>query len=780
MATKVGSAYYDLGLNDKPFKKGMKSARSDVINFQSYLNSATESSRQLAVGLGLVAGATLAFGVSSLKTAANLETMEQGFVTLLGSSEEADKAIKMIKKDAAATPFELPGLIQANQLLTAVTKDANRSEGILLNVGKALSAMGKGQPELDRIIVNLQQIGAVGKASMMDIKQFAFAGIPIFEMLQEETGLTGEKLEDFIGDGKVTFEVLEQLFLSAGAEGGRFEKAFESQAGTFNQLWSNMKDNITIFGAEFIKTSGIFDLAKQSVTVFIGALDSLNKKAEEVGGFGALINETYEQNKTTIYLVAGAIVGALVPAFASLAISIISATLPLIPFMIIGGLIALLAYELVESMGGWDEVMKKLAPTIEKVKKGASDFYEMIKKLHKSAEPFLKIITDMGSEIRTNLGKSFKDMEPQIKKFQEAMVKLEPLGKLIMMIAGAVFMLQTGIVMGLINGVVKALPFVIEMFVQFLDFFGNVVQTISKLLQGDFAGAFESWKLSIMNIYNFVKAMVEGLWALISGFVGGVVGFFKNLYDTLVGNSIIPDMVNAVIEWINKMVTTVLSFVNGLVNQVVNFFFNMALRVLSGVNNMVNMVWNGFQRLVGGIIARLNAGREFVRMWIVAIVKLFEAIVGAMKRALSGASDAIIDSFKGGFDYIKNKSSEAKENLSKLNPLKRESPSIVDWINRGTKRITSLYDNMFSELGSSALQTRAALTGTSRTLDDSVSKSQGSIAEAPLSLVMNMSGVMARSKSEIRDIALDLIDAANEGLVAKGRQPIGTSKIIGA
>ena len=184
---------------------------------------------------------------------------------MLGSADKADAVITQIKKDAAATPFELPGLIAANQLLTSVTKNGQQSEALLMNVGKALAAMGKGQPELDRIIVNLQQIGAVGHATLMDVRQFAYNGIPIFEMLSQATGKTGEALSDFISEGGVTFAMLEQMFNDAGTAGGRFADAFTNQAGTFNQLWANMQDTMGIAAAEIVQKSGVFEMLKQAV-----------------------------------------------------------------------------------------------------------------------------------------------------------------------------------------------------------------------------------------------------------------------------------------------------------------------------------------------------------------------------------------------------------------------------------------------------------------------------------------------------------------------------------
>ena len=193
-----------------------------------------------------------------IRIAADMETAQVGLTTLLGDAEAAENTIARLKIEAARTPFELPGLTQATQLLTSVTKDGDKSIDILLDVGEGLAAMGKGQPELDRIIVNLQQIAAVGKAATIDIKQFAFAGLPIYEMLSETTGKTGEALGELIEDGGVTFDLLTQMFDEANDAGGRFHNAFVNQAGTFNQASSNMKDAFGIMMADIVTKSGLF------------------------------------------------------------------------------------------------------------------------------------------------------------------------------------------------------------------------------------------------------------------------------------------------------------------------------------------------------------------------------------------------------------------------------------------------------------------------------------------------------------------------------------------
>ena len=235
-----------------------------------------------------------------VRIAADMQTAEVGLTTLLGSSEQAAETIKRLKIEAARTPFELPGLTQATQLLTSVTKDGNKSIDILLDVGEALAAMGKGQAELDRIIVNLQQIAAVGKAATIDIKQFAFAGIPIYEMLSETTGKTGEELSKFIEEGGVTFDLLTKMFDEANDESGRFFNAFVNQSGTFNQALSNMKDSFAIMMSDIVQSSGLFDGLTQSMIEASDVMSNWRGNVQAVRDFFVSLFDTIDEKTLLI------------------------------------------------------------------------------------------------------------------------------------------------------------------------------------------------------------------------------------------------------------------------------------------------------------------------------------------------------------------------------------------------------------------------------------------------------------------------------------------------
>ncbi len=271
MAEKMGQGIAD----------GAAPARKVFDNIKSGVDSATSAIESMVKRGAVIGTAVAGLAGFGIKAQAELETAEVGFTTLLGSAELAREAIEMIKKDAKSTPFELPGLLTANQLLTGVTGDAKRSESVLLNIGKALAAMGRGQPELDRIIINLQQIAQVGHASEIDMKQFAFAGVDAYKLIAESTGMTVKEVRALQDEGKLTFEMLEKAFNDAGTGAGRYAQAFENANGTWVQTWSNFKDTVSQSMAQIVKDSGLFDEVKKALQSLMSWIDDNKDEISE-------------------------------------------------------------------------------------------------------------------------------------------------------------------------------------------------------------------------------------------------------------------------------------------------------------------------------------------------------------------------------------------------------------------------------------------------------------------------------------------------------------------
>lgn len=249
----------------------------------------------VAGGLTSVAVSAGVFGAKALDMAADLEQTKIGFTTLLGSAEEADTLLKRISAEAAATPFEIKGLQQGAMALTAVTKDGDKAVDALLAVGNAISASGKGQAEMDSLILNLQQISSTGKVTEMDIRQMQSA-IPIFNDIIGAAGLTTESLktsdsaaEDLIG-----------AFQKAAEEGGIAYGAMAAQSETFNGRMATLKDNFAIA----MTTIGVslLEKAKPAMEQLVGVSDILVTAVGPEGLSGAfeMFKEKFPELAATI------------------------------------------------------------------------------------------------------------------------------------------------------------------------------------------------------------------------------------------------------------------------------------------------------------------------------------------------------------------------------------------------------------------------------------------------------------------------------------------------
>lgn len=185
--------------------------------------------------------AAVGFVQTGIEYNAQIEKYTTGFTNMLGSAEAANEAMKAIQEDAARTPFDVASLTQANQLLISAGENAGYSRKVIMALGDAVSAAGGGNAELSRMAANLQQIANVGKASAIDIKQFAYAGINIYQVLADYTGKSVQDIQNMT----VSYDLLSEALIAASEEGGRYYNAMDTQSQTMNGRVSTLKDNVS-------------------------------------------------------------------------------------------------------------------------------------------------------------------------------------------------------------------------------------------------------------------------------------------------------------------------------------------------------------------------------------------------------------------------------------------------------------------------------------------------------------------------------------------------------
>jgi len=214
---------------------------------------------------------------SSLAASGQLEMIRANLETVMGSAELAGKTFQDLKDFANRTPFNMPGITDSAIMLKQSGVAAGDLISTLQNLG---DAAGGSQEKLDRIALNYAQIMSVGKASTMDIKQFAMAGLPIYDALAKVLGVSNEELGDMVGNGKVTKEVVVKAFQDMTGAGGAFYNGMARGAVTLEGKMSTLQDTWKSYIALVADANGISDLAKNSADVLTVALQGQSNELE--------------------------------------------------------------------------------------------------------------------------------------------------------------------------------------------------------------------------------------------------------------------------------------------------------------------------------------------------------------------------------------------------------------------------------------------------------------------------------------------------------------------
>lgn len=235
--------------------------------------------------MAAVGTAVIGLGKIGVSYNAEMEKYTTALTTALGSTEKAAAAIEQIKADAAATPYDVSSLVQANQFLISTGESAESARATIMALTDAVSATGGGNAELQRMAQNLQQIKNAGQATALDIKQFAYAGIDIYGILADYTG----KAVDEVKDMTISYELLNNALIAASQEGGKYYGANIAQSQTLNGQLSTLKDNAkALLGEVFLPISdGLRNEVLPTLNEFISSLSA----AFSEGGVSGLISE---------------------------------------------------------------------------------------------------------------------------------------------------------------------------------------------------------------------------------------------------------------------------------------------------------------------------------------------------------------------------------------------------------------------------------------------------------------------------------------------------------
>lgn len=195
-------------------------------------------------------------------------------------------------------------------------------------------------------------------------------------------------------------------------------------------------------------------------------------------------------------------------------------------------------------------------------------------------------------EIKDHFGAMKDALAPIAKKFQPLIDKareffegidwsgfLSWIGDLFEWLGGLIFGVVSGVIAGAFNWFIGIVENVVQMFRGAVEIISGIVDFWVSLFTGDLMGAWEAVK----KIGAGIVEVFKGLWGLvvdpIKDFVGGIIDWFTELWDELVGHSIVPDMIDDIVEWFKslpgKIFKPVQDFVDGILKKFRDMWTNL-------------------------------------------------------------------------------------------------------------------------------------------------------------------------------------------------------------
>jgi tape measure domain-containing protein len=178
-----------------------------------------------------------------------------GLEAFTGGVQNAEAAYADFKDTALKTPFSVEGVAQAGKVMLAFGLTTEETAVATRQLAVVAGATGG---DLNNLARNLGQISAQGRAYTRDLNQFAIAGIPIYQELAKELGVSVVAVREFAEQGSIGFSEVSRALANLTEDGSAFAKLADKQLDTIAGQIGNVGTAVFELGGRFVEsTSGI-------------------------------------------------------------------------------------------------------------------------------------------------------------------------------------------------------------------------------------------------------------------------------------------------------------------------------------------------------------------------------------------------------------------------------------------------------------------------------------------------------------------------------------------
>lgn len=315
-----------------------------------------------------------------------------------------------------------------------------------------------------------------------------------------------------------------------------------------------------------------------------------------------------------------------------------------------------------DEMGGAFEGMNPLA--------GASEWVETAKGVANDVMGFMKSVWDLIGPSVIDIAKAaweglksaFSSIQPEVAKFRdligplgEALANVWTIIKPVIAVVLGIFLLALKTILSVVANTVGPV----------LDMLGGMIAGIIRIIRGilefvigvftlDWGMAWQGIVDVFGGIWDTIASVLSGavgiLWGIVKGLVTGIFDFFVWLWDELVGHSVVPDMINGIISWFQKMASIVQPIVDTFVKWIKSAWENIVKPAFDAWMNVIRALRDLFIAVVAALTGQ----------WGIAVEKAQSAsnkirdVINSIKNFFTGMKDGIVSSFNSVKDAIES------------------------------------------------------------------------------------------------------------------------------
>lgn len=611
----------------------------------------TSAGRALSTGIkstatagvaGVAAGIGVAFG-KGLGRLAAIDTARAKLTGLGNDSKAVDSIMKNALASVKGTAFGLgEAATVAAGAVAAGIKPGQQLESTLKGVANVAAASGASMEETGNIF---NKVASSGRAYTDNLNQLADRGIPIYQALSKELGITTDQVRKMATDGKIDFATFQKAAAAAaGTVATEMSKTVPGAAKNFFAAMGRIGANA--LGPIYARIAPLI----QAATSALGPIETRAKAFGEVLlkvlgpalDFVTNLLSKIGQGATLAQAGLGGLSGLLAPlagAFAALGAGGLAGLLTRLPVLgsLLGGIAGPLA-----ALGG---PLGVVAAGLGALFLSGGDLGQ---------------VTSAVTGLVSNVVSALPGLVQQVASFVPKIVAA--------ILAQVPALLTAGlqIVMTLIQGIVSAVPALVQGALSLImGLTTAIIANLPLLVQGALAlvtglvqGLITALPLLVQGAVTLVTALVTGLITMLPAIVQGGLTLLTGLLTAIV--AAIPIIVNGLLQLLPQLLTTLLGMLPSLLQTGIQLFVGIVTALVQVIpqliSTLVGLLPKILQTLVGMLPKLLETGVQLFIQLVTAVVKvlpkLLTSIIQMLPKIISTVIGMIPELLKAAIDLF--------------------------------------------------------------------------------------------------------------------------------